>query len=279
MSFILEAIAKSEQERQQQQMPDARVLSLPAVHVRRRHRFLPLLVVTALLLNAIVIAIWMQSERVMPDRAAPVKPENMEPAIEQAAVSGIAKPEKPAMPAGATADAGIPAESPQTEKPSIVIESLAGQQITTPTNTGKTVAGLVDEPEPVQPEPVAMEIDGVTAAWIRSDPDIQSNATQAVAKVDPEGMQTPAEKPRKVFSLGELPSDVRKDLPTVTFSGHLYSEKPGVGVVFVDGGRPVKEGRQIVDDLVLQKITPSGVIVEFRGYLVEVGILENWSLR
>jgi general secretion pathway protein B len=284
MSFILEAIAKSEQQRQQQQMPDARVLSLPAVHVKRRRRFLPFLVVTALLLNAIVIAMWMQSERTMPDQAAPVKPENMEPAIEQAAVPGIAKPANPTTPDEvttdeATTDAGIPAESPQTEKPATVNKSLSGQQITAPRNTGETVTGVVGEPESVQPETAAMEIDGVTDAWTRSDPETLSNATQAVTKVEPEGMQIPAEKARRVFSLGELPSDVRKDLPTVTFSGHLYSQKPGVGVVFVDGGRPVKEGRQIVDDLVLQKITPTGVIVEFRGYLVEVGILENWSLR
>jgi general secretion pathway protein B len=279
MSFILEAIAKSEQERQQQEMPDARVLSLPAVHVQRRRRFLPLLVVIALLLNAIVIAIWMQSDRPLPDQTAPVKSENMEPAIGQAAVSDIAKPANPTSPDETTADAGIPAGSAQTGKPVKVNESLAGPQPATPTNTGETATGLVGEPETVQPEPVAMKNDAGTAAWIRSDPDTLSNETQAVPKVDPQGIQASPEKPRRVFSLSELPSDVRKDLPSVTFSGHLYSEKPGVGVVFVDGGRPIKEGRQIDDELILHKITPTGVIVEFRGYLVEVGILQNWSLR
>jgi general secretion pathway protein B len=279
MSFILEAIAKSEQERQQQEMPTARVLSLPAVHVQRRRRFLPFLVVIALLLNAIVISIWMQSDREIPDQAAPVKPENMESGIEQGAVSGIAKSANLTTPDEATADAGIPAGSPQTGKPAIVNESLAGHRITTPPNTGEMATALVDEPETVQPESVATEIDGGTAAWMRSDPDSLSNETQAVPKDDPQGMQAPPEKPRRVFSLSELPSDVRKDLPGVTFSGHLYSEKPGVSVVFVDGGRPIKEGRQIVNELILHKITPTGVIVEFRGYLVEVGILQNWSLR
>ena len=279
MSFILEAIAKSEQERQQQEMPDARVLRLPAVHLRRRRGLLPFLVVVALLLNAIVIAIWMQSDRLLPDQAAPVKSENMEAAIGPAAVADIAKPANPTPPVEAAADAGIPAGSPQTGKPAKVNESITGQQLATPTDTGETDSGLVGEPETVQPEPLVMKSDAGTAAWVRSDPDTLSNETQAVPKVDPQDMQAPPEKPRRVFSLSELPSDVRKNLPGVTFSGHLYSQKPGVGVVFVDGGRPIKEGRQIDDDLILHKITPTGVIVEFRGYLVEVGILQNWSLR
>jgi hypothetical protein len=160
-----------------------------------------------------------------------------------------------------------------------VNESLAGSRITTPTNPGERATGLVEEPETVQPEPVATEIAGDGTAWIRSDQDSLSNKTQAVPKVEPKDVQAPAEKQRKVFDPSELPSDVRKDLPIVTFSGHLYSKKPGVSVVFVDGGRPIKEGRQIVDELILHKITPTGVIVEFRGYLVEVGILQNWSLR
>jgi general secretion pathway protein B len=279
MSFILEAIAKSEQERQQQEMPNARMLTLPAVPVQQRRRLLPFLVVIALLLNAIVIVIWMQSDGAKPEQVARVEPENMEPVIEQGAVSDIAKPANPATPNEAAADTGIPAGSPQTAKPVIVNESPAVSEITIPTTTAEMATGQVEEPETVPTEPVATEIDEEGAVWIRSDPDTLSNKTQAVPKVEPQEIQAPAEEKRKVFDVSELPSDVRRDLPTVTFSGHLYSVKPGVSVVFVDGGRPIREGRRIANELILHKITPTGVIVDFRGYLVEVGILQNWSLR
>jgi hypothetical protein len=47
----------------------------------------------------------------------------------------------------------------------------------------------------------------------------------------------------------------------------------------VNDGRSVFEGQQIVDELSLHKITPTGVIVEFRGYLIDVGVLQNWNLN
>jgi hypothetical protein len=38
-------------------------------------------------------------------------------------------------------------------------------------------------------------------------------------------------------------------------------------------------GQQIEDELVLYEITASGVIVKFRRYLIEVGVLQNWALN
>jgi general secretion pathway protein B len=84
---------------------------------------------------------------------------------------------------------------------------------------------------------------------------------------------------RKVSRISELPGTVRKDLPTIIFSGHLYSSNPDSSFVFVDEGRPVRKGQQIANELFLHEITPTGVIVEFRGYLIEVGVLQGWTLH
>ena len=63
MSFILDAIAKSEQERQQLEVPGAQVLALPLGSPQQPRRLLPYVVAGALLLNAIVLAIWMKPDR------------------------------------------------------------------------------------------------------------------------------------------------------------------------------------------------------------------------
>jgi hypothetical protein len=49
--------------------------------------------------------------------------------------------------------------------------------------------------------------------------------------------------------------------------------------VFVNEGRAVRKGQKIANELFLYAITPTGVIVEFRGYLIEVGVLQNWTLN
>jgi hypothetical protein len=84
---------------------------------------------------------------------------------------------------------------------------------------------------------------------------------------------------RDIYRLNELPADVRRDLPSVAFTGHLYSSKPSASYIFVDGGRQVIEGQQITNELFLHEITPTGVVLEFRGYLVDIGVLRNWSLN
>jgi len=84
---------------------------------------------------------------------------------------------------------------------------------------------------------------------------------------------------RQVTRLSDLPADVRRVLPSVVFTGHLYSKNPRASYVFIDGGRQVVAGQRITDDLLLDEITPTGVIVEFQGYLIEVGVLQNWKLK
>ncbi|MDH3389637.1 MAG: general secretion pathway protein GspB [Gammaproteobacteria bacterium] len=278
MSFILDAIAKSEQERQQQEMPDARVLTLPAVPARQPRRLLPFLLVTALLVNAVVIVIWMQSEQVWFDRATPTQQNNRGPGNVQEMVADNQTASDQALLNGVMAEITTSEKSPEISNTAAGNELPASRHIATPSSAGETADVLVSEPETKQPEPRANVASGDTTAWIRSDPDTLLNKTQPVPEEELQGLQSLATMPRKVSSLSELPSAVRNDLPKVTFSGHLYSGKPGLSVVFVDGGRPVAEGRRIVDELFLHEITPAGVIVEFRGYLIEVGILQNWTL-
>ena len=77
MSYILDAIAKSEQERQQQEVPGARVLALPASRVQQPRRIMPYLVVGALLLNAVMFVVWMQSSQTIPNQSSPAPNQNI----------------------------------------------------------------------------------------------------------------------------------------------------------------------------------------------------------
>jgi general secretion pathway protein B len=278
MSFILDAIAKSEQERQQQEVPGARVLALPAGGVQKPRRVMPYFIIGALLLNAALFVVWMKSSQSLLDLSSPTQTENIDRGNQQAIVSGDITP----------VDAPISVEIPDnTTEMAVEIDTtasmnelLAEQPGTTPAGTSETDAGLANGPELLQSGSFATTTGGDTTAWERIEPDTLSNKARSGKNTGSvQDLQNTGVTQRKVSSLSELPSDVRRDLPRVIFTGHLYSSDPNSSVVFIDNGRPVMKGRQIANELFLYEITPTGVIVEFRGYLIDVGVLQNWTLN
>lgn len=289
MSFILDAIAKSEQERQQQQMPDASSLAFPSAAPVRSRRTAPYLLAGLLLGSAILAAVWIQLPRslVTPfagpgGSATPTAPEAAD--RPQAPVESREAP--PAVPADAPkpisatrmlADSSAPKTVPREQPPKVekTVEAPAAGSATVLTDTDSlhesTPGSVVNTPANESSATVSLEASLETAPGVSG-----TLAPAAAVETSPPGTEAPL---RRVSRLSELPADVRRALPSVIFTGHLYSQNPSSSYVFIDSGRRVVAGQQIVDGLVLDEITPTGVVVEFQGYLIEVGVLQNWSLN
>ena len=253
MSFILDAIAKSEQERRQLDVPGTESLSIPQQEPSSRRGWLPLLLLAALLINVVVMIIWFQSDQSAErDNNTAIEPvsrvtqrieqiSDSEQVVEERVVS------KPKL-------LSIPASKASADK------------------SAEDINRSVDLPAGQEDLVVQDETEG----WARVEPDTLSNATRDSVSSNP---QVSGSDELIITRLGELPVSVRKDLPTVKFSGHLYSSNPASSVVFLDNQRPVMQGQQIVDEVFLHEITIDGVIVRFRGYLISVGVLQNWTLN
>jgi len=313
VSYILDAIAKSEHDRQQQEVPDARTLALPVGSEPRPRRVLSYLAVVALLLNVIVLVIWMQSDRPLLNWFSLSQSDAIEQSTEQAFVSDnssttnafvsdnssttnqIISVDAVATVASsksteeiensasklAAASTSSPKFIAQTRKTILPSESLAEPSGGTLVEARDTGAELEGKSELSSPRNLVETKGGEGTAGDRIEPDIlpskigpgelanKASTTQSAGEVIA----------RRVSRLSELPADVRRDLPSVAFTGHLYSSNSKSSYVFVGDGRPVNEGQQIVDELILYQITPTGVVVEFRGYLIDIGVLQNWSLN
>ena len=74
-----------------------------------------------------------------------------------------------------------------------------------------------------------------------------------------------------VLSLAELPPQIREALPAMTISVHGYSEKPEARLVGINY-RILREGDYVVPGLELQQITPDGMIFSFKGYRFRRGV-------
>ena len=283
MSFILDAIAKSEQERQQQEVPAVRVLALPAKNVQQPRRVLPYFVVGALLLNAALFVLWMQSGQTLFNLSSPTQVEFSESENEQASVPDNAAFVSPTTAIGIAASTPISEVIGEIENTASMNESIAEQRSVPATSTSEAVAGLLSGSETAQSNFAVTTTGENTTAKKPTESAALSNNTRSGESAErgavPVQVMKNTDRQREVSSLSELPRDVRDDLPTVVFSGHLYSSDPASRFVFINEGRPVRRGGQIADELFLHEITPTGVIVEFRGYLIDIGVLQNWTLN
>ena len=288
MSFILDAIAKSEQERQQQLAPDAGRLAFPVATPARKRRIPWYLLAGVLLLNAILITIWLQSNRTQ-----------ITPLIESSGTGASTSPapaDQPQTPVefhdvpNPTAPTDTPepiSQSSQLAKPSIsessdekapktVVEGASSAEIEL------RLARTTDEPAPASTAIGQMDENGARESLQTSlEPDPGEVSIETMAKV-PEMSRLPpsaTESRERISRLSDLPADVRREFPSMEFTGHLYSSNPLARYVLIGNGRRIVAGQQIKGDLILDEITPTGVVVEFQGYLIEFGLLQNWSLK
>lgn len=90
-------------------------------------------------------------------------------------------------------------------------------------------------------------------------------ASPGTAPTKPELPVEAATAPTDVPPYYQLAFDVRKALPPLKLSMHVYSADPATRFVILNDSR-MTEGEKTPDDVTLEKIVPDGVILEFEGH-------------
>ena len=65
-------------------------------------------------------------------------------------------------------------------------------------------------------------------------------------------------------TLAELPESLRRDLPPLDVSGYIYADLASDRSIIINR-RFLREGDQLASDLLLEKLTPAGMVLNFRG--------------
>jgi general secretion pathway protein B len=211
VSFILDALRKSEHERERRALPALVERGAGAAASSRLPLVLGALGVL-LLANLVVLAIYLL-------RPAPLPPSA------PAAVALVAAPFASSAPRPAVAGT-----APHTRP----LEAEAGEA------TGPAL----DTPEP---PPRA-----------RAEPALVSPL--ASARWPPATERPPASAP----SLNELPEVSASGLPHLSLELHVYASAPSDRFVVMNGQR-LREGASLREGPVLERITPDGVILNYRG--------------
>ncbi|MCS5562882.1 general secretion pathway protein GspB [Marinobacter sp.] len=236
MSYILDALRKSETERRQGQVPDLGH-QVQLIHRPKRSKPSPVLwVVLALLVNAGVLTVvfWPYGESVTATASGPVSAASDEAAVQpaQAAMSGQDTAESTA--ALAEPEAGTPTNA--VSEPALA--QGAEQEQVRPDRQRPTIIEPRTSPKqdnPILPEPVSAG---------------------------------------RVPHLVELPVSFQKSVPDLTFNSHIYSSDPFASRVMINNNY-LRRGDSF-SGLTVERITQDGVVLSRQGQHFRVGIVRDW---
>lgn len=251
MSYILEALRKSDAERERGAVPDlhAQPLTLAGAEEAAAPgpgRFWLWLAVAAVLLLAAALA-WRLTLHDAPPvlAAAPARPPVAAPSPPPA-VSTLPQV------APTIASAPLPASAPLAEP------APARMQTSTQTPPAKPTHAATPTPEPEAKsarKPVPR---------VRARPAAPTAAAATAAK-KPAAPQ-PAER---VPLLAELPDDLRRQVPAMVIGGSVYSPQPASRMLIVNG-QVYREGSPVAPELQLDQIGTKAAVFSIRGKRFEV---------
>jgi len=156
--------------------------------------------------------------------------------------------------------------------------------VVAPASAPNTVAAVTPPPGVKKPEPAPVaelkkpESPSVAASGTgtkKTEPPTVAVAGPGEKKADPAPGLAPAAGMKKAEPAPvaasdsaaqpyyELPFSVRKDLPSLKLSMHVYAPEPAQRFIILNDSRMIEGNSQ--EDLALREIRPDGAVFEFRG--------------
>lgn len=262
MSLILEALRKSEAERQIGRAPGLLTPMQLPLQQRSGRRLVWVALAAMLLLIALAFAWWLgRSGLAVPVTdsggghvvaVAPRSDAGDANAPSPAPTVDLAPPQTPVPTAGASAAGApkLPVAGPADLPNDPDFASTERESLPMPAPTS---------PPTLSAPPVASENNPLRDAVVpTAPPDASTTATAADAVAPPR----PAEE--RVPSLRSLSEAERGGLPPLRLNMHVFNEVAERRFVLIDGRR-LAEGDQIVEGVTLQSIRRDGALVEIRG--------------
>ena len=273
MSYILDALKHSQDSRSRGAIPG---LGSQAATVRpgpsRRERIWRLVALATLVLLLAVLAVmawqrWLGAAPA-PERATPpvaAQPAGAPASVAQAPAAAVGAPVARTAPA-ATPVPGEPAAAPgESTAPGLeALKELAGVRVDVdepqPAPAPKSGAAAAGPPPIVQKLELPVERPPLAAPTAKPQPLVPAMPRdEASSAPEPQSAEY-----GDVEHWKELPAPIQRQLRETPFNVHIYSSDPKLRFV-KSGGRTLREGDAINEELRVLHITRDGVIVGYKG--------------
>lgn len=257
MSFILDALRKSEAARRRNEAPDlfARMPDAPVAH--RERSAWPMWLVGGIGIAALAVSLWLALHRA-PEGGST----RTATATDATSAPPVAPPPGPPAPAAPTQAGARPMPGPRPD----AVPNIGPASVPNAAAIEAPAAAARAQPAPV----VAVPTDAALPAPLPAQrPDIARARTPSPAAVPspvpPPDAAAPATAPapRSALRLSDLDPGTRKSLPPLKMSMHMWNEDGARRFVILDGQR-LGEG-DMLGDVMVESITRDGVVLNWQG--------------
>ncbi len=271
MSFILNALRKSEQERQSLQ-PEAvtdRILINHSEQKQSKSAFFYVVLVVGNILLIAAIAWFVHKNLIPAAKVVSVATQSL-PTPEV-----VIKSEPMVTPVPHEVVVAPPAPEPEPVSNPLQSDRTAAQANTTSIAEWVESQTLKAEPLPVRPVIKNKAENEAVKPATKINVSATSKPLAPLMPVIKKGIKVGAELPDRVPVkndipfLSELPYDVRRSVPKLTINVFVYSDDPQESFVMIDMVK-VKTGQTIQEGMVLKEIRPDSLVVDYQGRTFQI---------
>jgi len=285
MSFILDALKKLEQKRNQDSIPDLLTVHASPVQKPQKRLIWLSMIVIALFINAGILIAWLKpwqsekqvvatqssSDKTELASSAPVHNADAgDPAATSAVLEKTAKSSLPAL-----GDMNSSSESPSVTdnapRTSMTSKEKVWSSHALPAESKPDTTILSEESESSGARSFLPDKEELATlrGKIKEEIDMSAKAPSDEAALPGDSLHGSAVSDEEVIEMNQLPSDIRNELPKISINTHIYSNNPSSRVVNING-IVLREGEDIAKGLTLEKITASGVIISYKDRRIRI---------
>ena len=254
MSYILDALKKSEKERQRGILPDMLTVQDIVAEKPAKPLHWTYLLAAALLLNAGALVWWLGFSHTNKTNVFQTsKTDNISPISVDESAQAVPDRVKPSPDSTQSIGSGF---RPAGRNTVSVIENNES-----PASSGK------QQPPKGLPEIQAHPASAENTIKPSEPVPVKSEQTAATGRLpsDPTGGLSQIPDENKLYKLQELPSAIRQDLPAFSVSALLYSSTPASRMVRINE-HMMHEGQNLTEGVKLEEITRDGIILRYQKY-------------
>ena len=249
MSYILDALKKSEQQRGQGGIPDVQTVHSSSLYYRdEKKTYWPYLLIAAVILNLIAIVYFITDKNNVS--------ENNTLSVQDTIIKNKAKKT-------------IAVNDVQTAPPAVVAEE---QIINTTALNAKIEPEKPKTVVPATAEPVKKKTNST------NNRDTITPGTNSYAAVNkrPAQPRTQTKTQKDIIDFYDLPDSIQQQLPAIIVSAHVYSSNPVQRSIVINNNF-MEEGEYVIDDLILHEITADGAIFDYGETRFHYNVVSGWQ--
>ncbi len=244
MSYILDALKKSEQERGHGNIPGVQTVHSSSLNYHNeKSTYWPYILITAVILNIAVILYFIF------DKEQPIT--------------------NPTESSQNTVIKNNHEENIANNNSAIDTDITEQTAMTTSTINKETVQDSIKP----SPEATPSTANNQTTITTTTEEYTEANIIKPInTAVDNNTLEDNTE----IIDFYNLPESIKQQLPTITVSAHVYSSNPLQRSIVINN-KFIEEGEYVLDDLILHEITSNGAIFDYNGTLFSYSVVSSWQ--